>query len=85
MQILRQIRSAMTPDSILLINDMVLPEAGAPPFATSLDLVMLGACAGRERTLDDWNNLFSHVGLVIVDCNLYNRKFCHGLISVVLA
>lgn len=75
----------MTPDSVLLINDMVLPEAGVPPFATSQDLIMLGACAGRERTLADWKDLFTNVGLVIVDCNVYNRKFCHGLISVTLA
>ncbi|KAK7739363.1 hypothetical protein SLS63_001706 [Diaporthe eres] len=85
MQILRQIKPAMAPDSVLLINDMVLPESGVPPFSTSLDLVMLGACAGRERTLADWKNLFCHVGLAIVDCNLYDRKSCHGLISVGLA
>lgn len=84
-QILRQIKPAMAPDSVLLINDMVLPETGVPPFSTSLDLVMLGACAGRERTLVDWKNLFSQVGLAIVDCNLYDRKSCHGLISVGLA
>lgn len=75
----------MTSDSVLLINDMILPEAGAPPFATSLDLVMMGACAGRERTLAGWKDLFSHAGLTIIDCNMYNRKFCHGLMSVGLA
>lgn len=85
LQILLQIKPAMSQDSVVLINDMVLPEAGAPPFATSLDLVMLGACASRERTLPEWKDLFGQAGLTIVDYNLYDRKFCHGLISVALA
>lgn len=84
-QILRQIKSAMTAESVLLINDMILPESGVPAFAASLDLVMLGACASRERTLHEWKDLFGDVGLTIKDFNVYHPELCHGLISVALA
>jgi hypothetical protein len=83
-QILRQIRSAMTAESVLLINDMILPEAGVPAFAASLDLVMLGACGSRERTMKEWREILGDVGLVVKECIMYNRELCHGIIGVAL-
>ena len=75
----------MTAESKLLINDMILPEAGVPAFSASLDLVMLGACGSRERRTKDWQELLNNVGLVIKDCIIYNRELCHGLICATLA
>lgn len=83
--ILRQIRSAMTPDSVLLINDMILPGIGASPFATALDLVMLGACGSLERTEEQWKGLLHEVGLKIDQAAVYDQESFHGLISAVLA
>lgn len=75
----------MTAQSVLLINDMILPEAEVPAFAASLDLVMLGACGSLERTLKEWKELLGDVGLMIKESILYNRELCHGIISVTLA
>ncbi|ROV89818.1 hypothetical protein VMCG_09489 [Cytospora schulzeri] len=83
-QILHQIKSAMSAESVLLINDMILPEAGVPTFAASLDLVMLGACASRERTMKEWEELLGDVGLVVREAITYNTELCHGLIGVTL-
>ncbi|KAI3322972.1 S-adenosyl-L-methionine-dependent methyltransferase [Xylariaceae sp. AK1471] len=83
-QILRQIKLAMTNESVLLINDMILPELGTPAFAASLDLIMLGACGSRERTMKDWRDLLGDVGLVVRECILYNRELCHGIIGATL-
>lgn len=83
-EILRQIKSAMNAQSILLINDMVLPEVGVPAFPASLDLVMLGACGSRERRTKEWQGLLDDVGLVIKDCTIYNRKLCHGILCAAL-
>ena len=83
-EILCQIKSAMTAQSTLLINDMVLPEAGVPAFSASLDLVMLGACGSRERRMKEWQELMDGVGLVLKDCVIYNRELCHGIISAAL-
>lgn len=84
-QILRQIRLSMTGQSIILINDMILPEKGVPAFAASLDLVMLGACGSRERTMHEWTDILKEVGLAIRECIVYNKDLCHGILAVVLA
>ncbi|KAF4943243.1 hypothetical protein F66182_18785, partial [Fusarium sp. NRRL 66182] len=76
--ILHQIKLAMTPQSVLLINDMILPETQIPAFATALDLVMLGACGSLERTGQQWNDLLADVGLVIQDANVYDHELFHG-------
>jgi demethylsterigmatocystin 6-O-methyltransferase len=71
----------MMPHSVLLINDMILPDIGAPPFATALDLVMLGACGSLERSEGQWKNLLGEVGLRINDAVVYDPESFHGLIS----
>lgn len=83
-QILEQIKSAMSSESVLLINDMILPETGISSFSASLDLVMLGACASRERTLQEWRNLFGAAGLALKDFRVFHQELSHGLMSVVL-
>jgi len=75
----------MNDQSVLLINDMILPEAGVPAFAASLDLVMLGACGSRERTMKEWNEILGDVGLVVKDSIVYNHALCHGIIGAALA
>ncbi|KAI8630255.1 S-adenosyl-L-methionine-dependent methyltransferase [Xylariaceae sp. FL1651] len=83
-QILHHIKLAMTEESVLLINDMILPDAKVPAFAASLDLVMLGACGSRERTIKEWKDLLDSVGLLIKECIVYNPEQCHGIISAAL-
>lgn len=83
--ILRQIKSAMTASSVLLINDIIRPEAGVPMFVASLDLVMLCAHGSQERTMKEWEEILGDVGLVVKECIMYNRELCHSLICAVLA
>ena len=58
--------SAMTKDSILLIDDLVLPETGAPWRATMADMNMLSALAAKERSEKEWYALLESVGLRII-------------------
>lgn len=74
----------MTPDSVLLINDMILPDIGASPFATALDLVMLCACGGLERTEEQWYELLREAGLKINKIVVYDQVSFHALITVTL-
>ncbi|KAJ2990600.1 hypothetical protein NUW58_g2868 [Xylaria curta] len=83
-QILHQIKLAMTEESVLLINDRILPDSEVPASAASMDLVMLSACGGRERTMEEWNDLLSSVGLLVKECIPYDPEQCHGIISAVL-
>ncbi|KAI9849434.1 MAG: hypothetical protein M1837_004054 [Sclerophora amabilis] len=67
-QILRNTKSAMAKGySSILINDIVLPDRGAPAFGACLDLSMMAVLSGKERTRKEWSALLSSVGLAIVD------------------
>lgn len=69
---------------MLLINEIILPETGVSPFAASMDLVMLCACAARERMLREWQHLFDAVGLTLKKSSIYSQEHSHGLMSLVL-
>ena len=83
-QILRQIRPAMTAQSVLLINDTIRPETGVPSLVASLDLVVLATCGSRQRTVKEWTEILGDVGLVVKEHFVYNRELCHGIISAAL-
>ena len=74
----------MTPQSVLLINDMILPETASSPYATALDLVMLGACGSLERTSTQWKALLGEVGLEIKEALIYDQESFHGISAATL-
>ncbi|KAI1347859.1 S-adenosyl-L-methionine-dependent methyltransferase [Xylaria sp. FL0043] len=43
-------------ESVLLINDMILPDSEVPMFPDSLDILILCAFGSRERTMKEWQN-----------------------------
>lgn len=63
--ILRSVRSAMSPTSKLVLLESVIAAGNAPDFAKILDLHMLVALGGRERTEDEWRTLLSRNGLKV--------------------
>lgn len=65
-QILRQIKPAMTAKSKILINELVLPDRGAHWLTTALDLGVMTCLASRERTEEEFRELFASVGLEMV-------------------
>jgi demethylsterigmatocystin 6-O-methyltransferase len=50
-------------ESILLIDEMVLPETGVSLMAASIDMTILTALAGMERTEAQWRELLGEWGL----------------------
>ncbi|MDA4104964.1 methyltransferase [Mycolicibacterium monacense] len=60
--ILRNIRTAMAPGGKLLLIEMVLPERANAFIGLLLDLEMLVAAGGRERTRGEYANLLSRTG-----------------------
>lgn len=50
-QILANIRDAMTEDSILLINENVLPDSKVPLYLAELDLSMMALSSSLDRTV----------------------------------
>jgi hypothetical protein len=60
--ILGHCRRAMKPDGRLLIVEMVLPESDAPHPGKLLDMMMLVATGGQERTPSEYDALLSANG-----------------------
>jgi hypothetical protein len=61
--ILGNCRRAMTPDSRLLIVEMVLPTGDTPHLGKVLDIIMLAATGGQERTEAEYQALLGKAGL----------------------
>ncbi|KAK8024997.1 S-adenosyl-L-methionine-dependent methyltransferase [Apiospora arundinis] len=70
-QLLENIKAAMTPESVLLIDEMVLPERGVGFAAACIDMTMLTTFAGMERTEAQWRQTLSEVGLNLMSIHTY--------------
>ncbi|KAI0116525.1 S-adenosyl-L-methionine-dependent methyltransferase [Nemania sp. FL0031] len=79
-EILQNIKPAMTASSRILIDEMILPEKGAPWRAAQQDFIM-GACvAAQERTYGEWLALFDRAGLDIERMWKYTEELSDHLI-----
>ena len=72
----------MTPDSVLLIDEMVLPDTKAHIDAVSMDITMLAAFAGMERSEAQWRQVIDEAGLIFVDQYVYNPLSHESVIKV---
>lgn len=52
-------------DSVIIIDDMVLPDTGVHWNATQVDMTMMVALASRERTAEAWSELMEKARLKI--------------------
>lgn len=77
--ILRNIKSAMARDSVIVIDDMIIPNKGAHPHATDKDIAMMVNFAAMERTEKQWNALFATAGLKVVRAATYNETSGEGV------
>ncbi|WP_409426412.1 methyltransferase [Mycobacterium sp. SMC-11] len=60
--ILRNVRAAISPDGKVLLFEMVLPEGAPAHLGLVLDLEMLVAGGGQERTRREYGELLSQAG-----------------------
>ncbi|KAL8912077.1 MAG: hypothetical protein Q9171_002865 [Xanthocarpia ochracea] len=61
--ILKNVIEVMDEQSVLLVDDKVLPNVGASMVASALDLGMMMLFAAQERTEGQWGRLMDGVGL----------------------
>jgi hypothetical protein len=67
LRILRHVKDAMIPGySKLLVNDIMMPGRGATRLQTSVDMQMWVMASARERTEDEFGQIFVKAGLEIV-------------------
>lgn len=82
MTILGNMREAMAADSVIMIDDMVLPSEGQNHMQCYLDLIMLTALAGMERSRKQWQALIDKAGLTIQRIHAYTPDLQDSVIVV---
>lgn len=69
-KILKHLRQAMAPDSIILIDEIVMPEICATTTACVLDISMLNH-SSWERSDAQWRHVFTEAGFSL------DQKYCY--------
>lgn len=83
--ILKRVVEAMDKESVLLIDEKVLPDVGASNSAAGLDLLMMTIFAAQERSEKDWRALLGRAGLRIEYIFRYNEDVGDSIIMAVPA
>jgi len=81
-EILRNILPAMAEDSVILIDEMVLPETKVHWEATQIDMTVMAFVAARERTRAEWETLLWSVGLVVDEAWTYTPSVYESILLV---
>ena len=67
--------------SLILVDEMVLPDTNASWQATQLDLTMMAALGSLERTQEQWQKLLQSAGLKILKIYPYNVSVHDSIIA----
>ncbi|KAJ3319429.1 phosphatidylinositol kinase- protein kinase tor1 [Boothiomyces sp. JEL0866] len=74
LKILSTIVKCKKPSSKILLIEMIIPPPGTPSPTALLDLNMLAVCPGRERTVEEFQQLFAKVGLKLNKADLIEES-----------
>ncbi|GME51524.1 uncharacterized protein J4E93_007805 [Neofusicoccum parvum] len=61
--ILSRLKEALAPDSIILLDELVIRDDGVHWYGASFDLLMMANYGARERSLAEWDGIFEATGL----------------------
>lgn len=75
----------MAPDSVLLVDEMILPDVGVNSQVSSIDMTMLATFASMERTEAQWREAFKEVGLELAKTYRYNSVNYESVMDVRIA
>ena len=81
--ILQCIMKAMDRDSVILIDDMVLPNKGANWLQTQIDFTMMAGLAAMERTEKQWYSMLEAAGLRVKQICTYAPELRDSVIVAV--
>ena len=83
MAILSNLKASMAETSLILVDEMVLPDSHASWHATQLDLTMMASLASLERTQEHWENLLQSAGLKVFKIYPYDLSVHDSIIAAV--
>jgi demethylsterigmatocystin 6-O-methyltransferase len=83
-RILRSIIPAMGPESLILIDEVVLPETKLPWQVSAMLISMMTCFGGIERSKGDWESLLDRAGLKLAHVVRYDEVKFHSIVAAVL-
>ncbi|KAI9711458.1 MAG: hypothetical protein M1820_002021 [Bogoriella megaspora] len=78
--ILSHLKKAMSLDSILLIDEMVVPTNGANKISMQIDMTIYVSCGAGERTEKQWNEVLNAAGFRIESVWAYHDELNDSII-----
>ncbi|KAH9822722.1 O-methyltransferase [Teratosphaeria destructans] len=82
-EILQRLREAMAEDSLILIDEMVLPQSGASWKQARADIQMMACHASMERSEQQWRDLLRKAGLRLREVVTYDEEMRNAIIVAV--
>ena len=82
--ILQRLKEAMVPNSVILIDEMILPDVGAHLYATQVDIMMMIFYGAFERNIRDVYRLLHDAGLMLSKIWVYDETARHAIVGGVL-
>ncbi|KAK4499671.1 hypothetical protein PRZ48_010189 [Zasmidium cellare] len=83
--ILSSVRKAMADDSVVIIDDVLMPTIGATWKQASMDMAMMTMLAAMERTKEHFEKLLADSGLKLREVHVYDEEYGDSLIVAVPA
>ncbi|KAF2878030.1 O-methyltransferase-domain-containing protein [Massariosphaeria phaeospora] len=81
LEILKRVADAMSPKSILLLDEIVVPNKNVEWYVTQTDLAMMVQFSSTERTEDQWRELLGKAGLEVQKITTYTYTFRLSVIA----
>ncbi|KAH7088159.1 S-adenosyl-L-methionine-dependent methyltransferase [Paraphoma chrysanthemicola] len=82
-RILKSIIPVMGPESLILIDDVVLPDTNVPWQVSSMVISMMACLGGTERSMAEWEVLLDRAGLKLAHVHRYDEVKFHGIVAAV--
>ncbi|KAF2829156.1 S-adenosyl-L-methionine-dependent methyltransferase [Ophiobolus disseminans] len=81
LDILKNVVAAMTSDSTILLDEIVVPNKDVSWYVTQTDLAMMVQFSALERTEDQWRRLLAEAGLKVKSITTYTHAFRLSVIA----
>ncbi|XPS77150.1 hypothetical protein M3J07_009187 [Ascochyta lentis] len=81
--ILSQTRQAMAKDSVIFVDEIILPLVGASSRQVHMDMAVMVFAGAMERTETQWKDLLGSNGFRIRDVWVYDEQLGAGIIVAV--
>ncbi|KAI0016912.1 S-adenosyl-L-methionine-dependent methyltransferase [Xylariomycetidae sp. FL0641] len=83
LHIVKNTMSAMSASSVLVMDEMIIPNVGASPRSTVQDITMMATLASAERTERQWDAFLDRAGLRVLRKVAYNAETGESVITAV--